>query len=121
MRWQGKVYIDKVLPFGLRSAPLIFSAVADTLQLIMGQEGVTWLVHYLDDFLTLGPGESSTCNDNMEIMSAVCREAGLPIEPTKTVGPSTTISFLGMELDSNEGIIRLPEDKLRDLKVQLRV
>ena len=57
----------------------------------------------------------------MKIMSAVCREAGPPIEPTKTIGPSTTISFLGMELNSNEGIIRLPEDKLRDLKVQLRV
>jgi len=66
MRWQGKVYIGKVLPFGLRSAPLIFSAVADALQFIMGQEGVTWLV---DDFLTLAPSESSTCNNNMEIMS----------------------------------------------------
>lgn len=27
MQWQDKVYVDKVLPFGLRSAPLIFSAV----------------------------------------------------------------------------------------------
>ena len=42
MKWQGKeVYIDKVLPFGLRSAPLIFSAVADALQWIMTQQGVT--------------------------------------------------------------------------------
>ena len=49
MRWQGKVYTDKVLPFGLRSVPLIFSTVADALQFIMGQEGVTWLVQYLDD------------------------------------------------------------------------
>jgi len=35
MRWQGKVYVDKVLPFGLRSAPIIFTAVADALQFIM--------------------------------------------------------------------------------------
>ena len=27
--WNGAIYIDKVLPFGLRSAPKIFSAVAD--------------------------------------------------------------------------------------------
>ena len=26
MRWDGKVFVDKTLPFGLRSAPLIFSA-----------------------------------------------------------------------------------------------
>ena len=31
MAWNGKVYLDKVLPFGLRSAPIIFSAIADAL------------------------------------------------------------------------------------------
>lgn len=35
MRWGGKVFVDKTLPFGLRSAPLIFSAVADALAWIM--------------------------------------------------------------------------------------
>ena len=29
--WEGMVYIDKVLLFGLHSAPLIFSAIADAL------------------------------------------------------------------------------------------
>ena len=27
MKWGGDIYIDKVLPFGLRSVPIIFSAV----------------------------------------------------------------------------------------------
>ena len=31
MRWEDQVFVDKTLPFGLRSAPLIFSAVADEL------------------------------------------------------------------------------------------
>ena len=31
MRWAGKVFVDKTLPFGLRSATLIFSALADAL------------------------------------------------------------------------------------------
>ena len=29
MRWDGKIYIDGMLPFGLRSAPKIFNSVAD--------------------------------------------------------------------------------------------
>ena len=37
MRWEDKVYMDMTLPFGLRSAPLIFTAVADALQWIMKQ------------------------------------------------------------------------------------
>ena len=32
VQWDGQVLLDKVLPFGLRSAPLIFTAVADALQ-----------------------------------------------------------------------------------------
>ena len=29
MQWKGSVYMDKVLPFGLRSAPKIYNAIAD--------------------------------------------------------------------------------------------
>ena len=31
IQWEGKFYTDKALPFGLRLAPKIFTAVADTL------------------------------------------------------------------------------------------
>jgi len=30
--WKGAYYIDAMLPFGLRSAPKIFTAVADALE-----------------------------------------------------------------------------------------
>ena len=32
MQWQGRVYVDGMLPFGLRSAPKLFNAVADALE-----------------------------------------------------------------------------------------
>lgn len=51
MTWQGTVYIDKRLPFGLRSAPKIFSAVADALQFILLNKGITHSLHYLDDYI----------------------------------------------------------------------
>ena len=50
MIWDNQLYVDTVLPFGLRSAPKIFSAVADTLEWILRSRGVTYLLHYLDDF-----------------------------------------------------------------------
>ncbi len=43
MQWEDMVYIDRTLPFGLRSAPLIFSALADALQWIMEQQRVSWV------------------------------------------------------------------------------
>ena len=33
MAWNDEIYLDKVLPFGLRSAPIIFIAVADCMQI----------------------------------------------------------------------------------------
>ena len=47
MRWKGKLYVDKALR--LRSAPKIFTAVADGLMWVMCEHGV----HYLDDYLVL--------------------------------------------------------------------
>ena len=35
MQWKGGVFFDTRLPFGLRSAPKIFTAVADALQWIV--------------------------------------------------------------------------------------
>ena len=49
--WDKTVYIDKMLPIGLRSAPIMFSAVADALQWVLINNGIPRLLHYLDDFI----------------------------------------------------------------------
>ena len=43
MSWDGSLYVDATLPFGLRSAPLIFSVVADALEWTMKKKGVLWV------------------------------------------------------------------------------
>ena len=53
VEWGGVTYVDKVLPFGLCSAPKIFSAIADAAQWILVQRGVTHILHYLDDFIVV--------------------------------------------------------------------
>lgn len=119
MLWEGKVYVDTALPFGLRSAPLIFSAVANALLWIMKQKGVTYADNYIDDFITVGAPNSSECQDNCRLMHETCDEVGLPTEPDKDEGPATTISFLGLEVDSVALQLRLPAEKLGRLKTEL--
>lgn len=55
MRWNGEIYLDCCLSFGLRSAPKLFNILADLLEWILQQQGVSSCIHYLDDFLTTGP------------------------------------------------------------------
>ena len=47
MHWEGEIFFNTRLPFGLRSAPKIFSAVEDTLQWSFCKNKVTWVEHYL--------------------------------------------------------------------------
>ena len=50
VEWQGMVYRDKTLPFGLRSAPKLFTALADGLAWAMACRGIRDFLHYLNDF-----------------------------------------------------------------------
>ena len=52
MQFDGLLFIDSVLPFGLRSAPKIFNALADAVEWTIRQAGVGTVFHYLDDFLS---------------------------------------------------------------------
>ena len=48
--WNGKVYIDPMLPFGLRSAPKTFTVVADALEWHVRQKGVSYIYHYFSSW-----------------------------------------------------------------------
>ena len=51
MMWKGALYIDLALPIGLRSAPKIFTSVADALEWRLKSMGLYQVFHYLDHFL----------------------------------------------------------------------
>jgi len=38
MHWEAQTYVNKVLPFGLRSVPKLYNAVADGLRWIMSMQ-----------------------------------------------------------------------------------
>ena len=76
---EDRIYVDLRLPFGCRSALFIFSSIADDLLQIMQCNGVTWEIHYSNDFLTIGAPASDECHSNMEIMCPMCEKAGYPL------------------------------------------
>ena len=118
--WQGAHFIDGVLPFGLRSAPIIFTAVADALEWIVRQRGVNDIDHYIDDFVIIGPPKSDVCGQALGMTIRTCRELGAPLAMDKLEGPSHCITFLGIEIDTVAGVLRLPPDKLIRLRKALQ-
>ena len=73
---ERELSIDKVLPFGLCSAPIIFSAVADALQWIVQQRGVEFIFHFLDDYITVAPPTSDLCATNLKAIKQACHDTG---------------------------------------------
>ena len=101
MKWNGETYVDKVLPFGLRSAPKIYNAVADALLWILTRWDYVYVIH-LDHFLLFGESRFSQRTEGLHEALARCEALGVPVTPGETKGPSTKMVFLGIQIDTHD-------------------
>lgn len=117
IQFNGYFYYDKCLPMGCSISCSIFETFSTALQWIACTKfGVPTMLHILDDFLFLGPPDSSICKLALHQFMSMCDVLGVPIKGEKTEGPSTTLIFLGIELDTVNMEARLPEEKI--VKIQ---
>ena len=121
MEWRGHLYVDPMLPFGLRSAPKIFNALADGLEWHLRNCGIRQVFHYLDDFIIVAPPHSSECAEALVTVTQACATLGVPLAEHKREGPTTCLTFLGIEVDTVASQLRLPQDKLCLLRSLLEV
>ena len=114
--WEGKFYMDAVLPMGCSSSCQIFETFSTALEWIAKTKlGAAGVVHMIDDFLFMAPSKEK-CALDMRKFAEMCEGSGIPLAPDKTVGPDTTLPFLGITLDTVSMEARLPEDKLTDCR-----
>ena len=112
IQWDGGVYVDRSLSFGLRSAPLIFTAFVDLVAWAIYCRGVRWLLHYLDDFLFFGASGTSEASLAASSAAGVFAGTGIPVSSLKTEGRSTSVTFLGIVVDTVQFQLRLPPEKV---------
>ena len=98
--WDSQVFVDRSLPFGLRSAPKIFTAFADMVAWVIHCQGVRRLLHYLDDFLLFGAPGSLEIEHAIAVASRVFSSTGIPVATHKTEGPATAVTLLGILVDT---------------------
>jgi hypothetical protein len=79
VKWRGSFYFDRVIPFGLRSALFIFICLAEALQWIAIQQGVTHIHHYLDDFFVAGTPDSEQCSQHLHTLVSLCAALGVAL------------------------------------------
>ena len=125
MFWNGFCCFNKVLPFGLRSAPFIFNQLSDAIEwMLQNNCAISFVCHILDDFLIIEPPAptppfNSLCKASLSSMILSFKKLNIPISVAKTEDPCKVIQFMGIILDSYAMEARLPEDKIEQIKTAL--
>ena len=112
----GSLYYDTCLPMGLKSSCKIFETFSSAIEVIARKRlNIAHIVHLLDDFMIFAKS-TSQCRQLMSSFLAMCRDLGIPMSKEKPFLPATTMTFLGIELDSVTFEARLPLEKLDKCK-----
>ena len=87
------MYMDRALPFGLRSAS---NAIADVTAWVLNCLGIYHQLHFLDYFLFIGAFDSQQGRDYLLKALHILEELGVPVATHKTQGPCIALIFLGI-------------------------
>ncbi|XP_011405990.1 PREDICTED: uncharacterized protein LOC105313901 [Amphimedon queenslandica] len=116
--WQNVTYLDRALPFGLRSAPKIFSAVAYMIAWALHCCGLPQQINYLHDLLLFVHPSDQNGAEMLVNALQILDVLGVPVATVtthKVKGPSTSLTFLGIVLDTMSFQL-IPADELRCVK-----
>ena len=113
-------FVDKCLPFGCSISCALFEKFATFLEWELKKRSKSDnVVHYLDDFLVAGEKETDDCVKLMDCYKNLCDELGVPLAIEKTIGPTSCITYLGLEIDTNDMLVRIPSEKIEKLRSAL--
>ncbi len=116
-QFKGVLGLDECLQECL--APKLFNVVAVTAW-VLHCRGIQHQIHYLDDFLFLAPSNSDQGNLTRDTALATLDFLGIPVASYKIEGPTTTLTFLGILINTHTFELQLPLDKLHRTQQMLR-
>ena len=117
MRFNGLYYYERVLPFGLKSAPALFELFATAINRFITMAGVAYIYHYMDDFICVSEPQSAL--KDYDITLQMFSKLNIALSPDKLQAPSTRIEFLGLVIDTTLMEIQLPVEKLNRYRTEL--
>ena len=68
----------------------------------------------------VGMKGSEFCGMLLHAFQKVCDTLGVPLAVEKTEGPTTIITFLGLDINSDRQVVRVPQEKVSKLKGKLQ-
>ena len=110
----GKVFffVEKCLPFGSSISRMVFQVISDGIAFVMKfRIESKSLLNYLDDYFFTAL-RKSCCDSQVQSFLKVCEEIRFPVALEKTVWGTTILTFLGLLIDTQEQMVRVPLEKV---------
>ena len=92
-------YVDMCMPFGAASACVIFETFTTFLEWAIEIKARHQLAHYLNDFFFCRKTKQE-CQSMLNTFTQTCQFINFPISKEKTEGPSQTLTYLGLGIDT---------------------
>ena len=119
-KFENQYFFDKNLIMGAAISCSLFESFSTALHWFVQQKSKSEnILHYLDDFLFGGEAGTTQCSETLSFFKDSCKQWGVPLAHEKTVEPTEIVVFLGIEFDTRNMIMKLPQDKLLDLKSKI--
>ncbi|XP_033958129.1 uncharacterized protein [Pseudochaenichthys georgianus] len=116
IKWEAKFYFAVRLTFGCRSSPCIFNSFSEALcWILLNNVRIPSVLHLLDDFLLIDPPRDNS-GASLAKLKCCFQELGVPLSGEKTIGPDTSLEFLGITLDTIDMKASLPIAKLQRIR-----
>lgn len=124
LQWEFKggekcYMVDRRLMFGARLSATIFNSLSQAVCRMMKSRGYDRIWAYLDDYLICEPTPERCQRAQADLMSLL-RELGFAISYPKVISPTRRLTYLGVEIDTESYVYRLPGEKLKELENLVR-
>lgn len=111
---------DSKLCFGSSKAPGIFQRITESVCRMLKRRGHKCVLVYLDDFIIIADTYKE-CVDAFKCLLDLLQNLGFCINWKKVVPPTQNIVFLGVLIDTLAGTLSIPDEKLDELKHELKL
>ena len=113
--WKGSMLEFGCLPFGLATAPRVFTKLMKPVVGALRQRGIR-LIIYLDDLLIMAETHDQALHHAASTLNLLEGLGFLVNYQKSQLLPSQKIEFLGFLIDSNTMTLQLPVEKLRKIR-----
>ena len=112
LQWDDNYFIDTAYAFGHKTGSMGCSRLSDLIRHVHSKQGF-YLMSYVDDLL-LAELPSKSMHSYTTLLKLL-ENLNIPVSQAKLCPPSTTVTCLGILVDSLKGTVSVPSEKLEEI------